>query len=85
MHTLVIQLGRLGDVVQTTPLPRELAAAGAGDPGDRIDLLLLHPNQAAVLGIRCIATIRTMGEDLRPLDDQIAAGFRRRQIPHAQR
>jgi hypothetical protein len=75
MHTLVIQLGRLGDVVQTTPLLRELAAAGSGDPGDRIDLLLLHPNQAAVLGIQGIATIRTMGEDLKPLEDQIAAGF----------
>jgi hypothetical protein len=81
MHTLVIQLGRLGDVVQTTPLLRELAAAGSGDLGDRIDLLLLHPNQAAVLGIQGIATIRTMGEDLKPLEDQIAPGFRRRQIP----
>jgi hypothetical protein len=76
MHTLVIQLGRLRDVLQTTPLLRDLAAAG-----DRVDVLLLHPNQAVILGMKGLATIRTIGEGLKPLDDQIAAGFTTRKIP----
>jgi ADP-heptose:LPS heptosyltransferase len=78
MRTLVIQLGRLGDVIQTTPLLRDLAATDGGAPAD---LLLVHPNQAAILGLPSVATIRTIGEDLKPLDDQIATGFRQRRIP----
>jgi len=78
MRTLVIQLGRLGDVIQTTPLLQDLAATDGGEP---VDLLLLHPNQSAILGNQNVATIRAVSEDLKPLDDQIATGFRQRRIP----
>ena len=78
MRTLVIQLGRLGDVIQTTPLLQDLAATPGGEP---VDLLLLHPNQSAILGHQDVATIRAISEDLKPLDNQIAAGFRQSRIP----
>jgi ADP-heptose:LPS heptosyltransferase len=79
MRTLVIQFGRLGDVIQTTPLLHDLATCRFGG---RTDLLLLDPNQDAILGIQGVATVRTIGERLKPLDDQIAAGFRHGRIPH---
>jgi ADP-heptose:LPS heptosyltransferase len=78
MRTLVIQLGRLGDVIQTTPLLQELATSRLGG---RTDLLLLDPNQDAILGMQGVSTVRTIGEQLKPLDDQIAAGFRHGRIP----
>jgi ADP-heptose:LPS heptosyltransferase len=78
MRTLVIQLGRLGDVIQTTPLLQDLATSRFGG---LTDVLLLDPNQGAILGMQGIATIRTIGEQLKPLDDQIARGFRHGRIP----
>jgi ADP-heptose:LPS heptosyltransferase len=76
LRTLVIQLGRLGDVIQSTPLLRSLTAAG-----EQVDLLPVQPNQAAVTDMAGVTTIRTVGEDRKPLDDQIAAGFPQLQIP----
>jgi ADP-heptose:LPS heptosyltransferase len=77
MHrALIIQLGRLGDVIQTTPLIRELAATG-----DTVDLLLLEPNHTAVLGLAGLATIYTISESLKSLDEAIARNFAGGAIP----
>ena len=75
-RTLVIQLGRLGDVVQTTPLIHELAQSG-----DIVDLLVLTPNETAVCGLRGLTTIFTISEELKSLDDAIARNFSRGEIP----
>jgi ADP-heptose:LPS heptosyltransferase len=80
MSTLVIQLGRLGDVIQTTPLLLQLAAQ---QPGQRLDLLVVEPNHQCVSGLPGLTSVYTVSEDLKPLDDQIASGFPRRQIPPA--
>jgi ADP-heptose:LPS heptosyltransferase len=78
MRTLVIQLGRLGDVIQTTPLLMELAEPGSQN---EIDLLVVRPNQEGVRELPGLSIIHTVGEDLKPLDDRIAEGFERRAIP----
>jgi ADP-heptose:LPS heptosyltransferase len=78
VRTLVIQFGRLGDVIQTTPLLRDLAAS---DSQGSIDLLLVHPNQTALSGISGIAQIRTVRLEAKLLDDQIATGFAQGRIP----
>jgi ADP-heptose:LPS heptosyltransferase len=69
-RTLVIQLGRLGDVVQTTPLLGELAACGA-----QVDVLVLHSTHTALLGFSAVANIITISDSLKPLDDAVACGF----------
>ena len=69
-RTLVIQLGRLGDVIQTTPLLSELAASG-----DHVDVLALRPQHQVLLGCPAVANIITIPESLKPLDDAIACGF----------
>jgi ADP-heptose:LPS heptosyltransferase len=78
VRTLVIQFGRLGDVIQTTPLLRDLAAS---DSQDGIDLLLVHPNQTALSGLSGIAQMRTVRLEAKLLDDQIATGFAQGRIP----
>jgi heptosyltransferase-1 len=75
-RTLVIQLGRLGDVIQATPLLVELAAAG-----DQVDVLVLSSTHTAVLGLSGVANIITIPEALKPLDDAIACEFPRGNIP----
>src|ERR1700742_650992 len=75
-RTLVIQLGRLGDVVQTTALLRELAAAG-----DTTDVLVLRSAHVALLGFSAVANIITIPDSLKALDDAIACGFPHGQIP----
>jgi heptosyltransferase I len=80
MSTLVIRLGRLGDVIQTTPLLLQLAAQ---QPGQRLDLLIVGPNQQCLSGLSGLTSVYTVSEELKPLDDRIAAGFRKRQIPPA--
>jgi ADP-heptose:LPS heptosyltransferase len=75
-RTLVIQLGRLGDVIQTTPLLADLAARG-----DEIDVLVLHSVHTALLGCPAVANIVTISDALKPLDDAIAFGFPHRKIP----
>jgi ADP-heptose:LPS heptosyltransferase len=75
-RTLVIQLGRLGDVIQTTPLLIELAAAG-----DQLDVLVLTSTHTALLGLSAIHTIITIPDKLKPLDDAIACGFPHGNIP----
>src|SRR5215813_1602763 len=78
MSTLVIQLGRLGDVIQTTPLLQQISAK---NPSERLDILLLEPNDECLTGLRGITTIRTVSEDLKLLDDRIAVGFAHHEIP----
>src|SRR5262249_51377129 len=78
MSTLVIQLGRLGDVIQTTPLLRQLSA---NYPSKRLDVLLLEPNDQCLKGLPGVTTLRTITEKLKLLDDRIAVGFARREIP----
>ncbi len=75
-RTLVIQLGRLGDVIQTTPLLVELAAGG-----DQVDVLVLSSTHTAVLGLSGLANIITIPDALKPLDDAIACGFPGWNIP----
>ena len=75
-RTLVIQLGRLGDVIQTTPLLSELAASG-----DHVDVLALRPQHEVLLGCPAVANIITIPESLKPLDDAIACGFPHGKIP----
>jgi ADP-heptose:LPS heptosyltransferase len=75
-RTLVIQLGRLGDVIQTTPLLRELAATG-----DEIDVLVLLSAHEPLLGFSAVANIITIPDSLKPLDDAIACGFPHGKIP----
>jgi ADP-heptose:LPS heptosyltransferase len=75
-RTLVIQLGRLGDVVQTTPLLSEIAAAG-----DMIDVLALRSSHFALLGFPAVGNIVTIPDSLKPLDDAIACGFPHGEIP----
>jgi ADP-heptose:LPS heptosyltransferase len=75
-RTLVIQLGRLGDVVQTTPLLAELAATG-----DEVDVLVLRSAHEPLLGFSAVANIITISDSLKPLDDAIACGFSQAHIP----
>jgi ADP-heptose:LPS heptosyltransferase len=86
MPTLVIQLGRLGDVIQTTPLLQELSRQSGmkcsySETAERIELLVVQPNQEGLRGFKALSAIRTVGEDLKSLDDQIARGFRHGAIP----
>jgi len=76
MRALAIQLGRVGDVIQTTPLLADLAAHG-----DEIDVLILRSTHAAILGCPSIKSIITVANTLKPLDDAIAFGFPHRKIP----
>ena len=50
-RTLFIQLERLGDLIQTTPLLREYRAA---QPETEIHLLLLDENQSALVGFGAV-------------------------------
>ncbi|MBV9887505.1 MAG: glycosyltransferase family 9 protein [Acidobacteria bacterium] len=75
-RTLVIQLGRLGDVIQTTPLLADLAAHG-----DELDVLVLHSVHDALLGCPAVANIITIPDAVKPLDDAIAFGFPLGEIP----
>jgi ADP-heptose:LPS heptosyltransferase len=75
-RTLVIQLGRLGDIIQTTPLLGDLAASG-----DQIDVLALRPQHEVLLGFPAVANIITIPESLKDLDDAIACGFPHGAIP----
>jgi ADP-heptose:LPS heptosyltransferase len=75
-RTLVIQLGRLGDVIQTTPLLADLVAHG-----DEIDVLVLRSTHAAILGCPSVKNIITIADTLKHLDDAIACGFPYRRIP----
>src|ERR1700677_1566821 len=76
MRTLVIQLGRLGDVIQTTPLLAELATVG-----DEVDVLVLRSAHEPLLGFSAVANIITIPDSLKPLDDAIACGFPLGKIP----
>jgi glycosyl transferase family 9 (putative heptosyltransferase) len=98
-RTLVIQLGRLGDVIQTTPLLVELR--GTGTPvypeprracapvgtctgpatGNQVDVLALRSAHEPLLGFSAVANIITIPDSLKPLDDAIACGFPRGEIP----
>src|SRR3984957_6183728 len=73
---LVIQPGRLGDVVQTTPLFSDLAAHG-----DEVDALILRSAHEPLLGFSAVANIITITDSLKPLDDAISGGFRQGKIP----
>lgn len=75
-RTLVIQLGRLGDVIQSTLLLTDLATHG-----DEIDVLVLHSAHTALLGCPAVANIITIPDALKPLDDAIACGFPLGKIP----
>jgi hypothetical protein len=77
MRTLVIQFGRVGDVIQTTPLLRDLSS----DPQNPTDLLLVSPNQHAIAGLGGLSEVRAIGPDARLLDDQIATGFATGKVP----
>jgi ADP-heptose:LPS heptosyltransferase len=84
MRTLVIQLGRLGDVIATTPLLKDLLESRSfTDFQDEIDLLVVHPNQQSISGLRGLSQIRAVPEELKTLDNQIAAGFPLRAVPCA--
>jgi ADP-heptose:LPS heptosyltransferase len=75
-RTLVIQLARLGDVIQTTPLLAELNTAG-----DEVDVLVLRSAHEPLLGFSAVANIITIPGSLKPLDDAIACGFPDGEIP----
>jgi ADP-heptose:LPS heptosyltransferase len=75
-RTLVIQLGRVGDIVQTTPLLTALASRG-----DEVDVLVLHSAHPVLLGCPAVANIITISDALKPLDDAIACGFPVEKIP----
>jgi ADP-heptose:LPS heptosyltransferase len=70
MRTLVIQFGRVGDVIQTTPLLRDLAARSRDT-----DVLLVTPNENALAGLGGLSQVRAVAPDAKLLDDQIATGF----------
>src|SRR5580704_467818 len=75
-RTLVIQLGRLGDVIQTTPLLADLDAIG-----DEVDVLVLRSAHEPLIGFSAVANIITISDSLKPLDDAIACGFPNGKIP----
>jgi ADP-heptose:LPS heptosyltransferase len=75
-RTLVIQLGRLGDAIQTTPLLADLTATG-----DEVDVLVLRSAHEPLLGHTAVANIITIPDSLKPLDDAIACGFPLGKIP----
>ncbi len=75
-RTLVIQLGRLGDVIQTTPLLADLDATG-----DEVDVLVLRSAHEPLIGFSAVANIITIPDSLKPLDDAIAYGFPNGKIP----
>jgi hypothetical protein len=77
MRTLVIQFGRVGDVIQTTPLLRDLSS----DAQNPTDLLLVSPNQYAIASLGGLSDVRAIGPDARLLDDQIATGFATGRVP----
>ena len=78
MRTLVIQFGRVGDVIQTTPLLRDLLS----DLQNPIDLLLVSPNQHAIASLGGLSEVRAIGSDARLLDDQIATGVATEKSSH---
>lgn len=78
MRTLVIQFGRVGDVIQTTPLLQDLVR----DSRNSTEVLLVAPNENAVAGLQGISRIRTVSPDARLLDEQIATQFAAGEIPN---
>ncbi len=76
-RTLVIQLGRLGDVIQTTPLLADLDATG-----DEVDVLVLRSAHEPLIGFSAVANIITIPDSLKPLDDVIALRLPERQNSH---
>lgn len=58
-RSLVIQLNRTGDLIQTTPLIQDLVAE---EPQNRIDLLTLSGNDEVVHGMRGLDRVITVGE-----------------------
>lgn len=58
-RTLVIQLNRTGDLIQTTPLLQDLVNEA---PRDQIDLLVLSGNQEVVQGLSGVERVLTVGE-----------------------
>lgn len=77
MRTLVIQFGRVGDVIQTTPLLEDLAR----DSRNSTEVLLVAPNENALAGLAGISQIRVVASNAKFLDDQIATQFAAGQVP----
>src|ERR1700722_18236500 len=75
-RTLVIQLGRLGDIIQTTPLLADLAAGG-----DEVEVLVLRSTHEPLLESSAVSHIITIRDSLKSLDDAIACGFPLGKIP----
>jgi ADP-heptose:LPS heptosyltransferase len=75
-RTLVIQLGRLGDIIQTTPLLADLAAGG-----DEVEVLVLRSTHEPLLESSAVSHIITIRDSLKSLDDAIACGFPNGKIP----
>ncbi|MHC4945352.1 MAG: glycosyltransferase family 9 protein [Planctomycetota bacterium] len=78
-RVLVIQLERLSEVIQTTPLLQDIAAA---HPKCTIDLMLLAGNPSIVEGLPGLGTIFTLPEaEVYDLNREVQACFRKKQIP----
>ena len=59
-RTLFIQLERLGDLIQTTPLLREYRSA---QPETEIHLLLLDENQSALGGFSAVNRFHSLPQN----------------------
>ncbi len=78
---LLVQLGRLGDVIQTTPLIRELADS---QPQDEIDLLLCAEFKGALDGLGGLRNLYTLPISwFDRLEKPITEGFKAGRIPDA--
>jgi len=74
---LFIQLERVGDLVMGTPLIQDLIQS---TPRAQVDLLVMEGCENAVRGLPGLGEIRTLSDKLRGLDDELAQGFKRREI-----
>lgn len=75
----MIQLERLGDLVQTTPLLQDLLKA---DPECLIDLLVLEGNQIVVRDLPGVDPVRAIPEhEVAALSLEVEACFRKRELP----
>jgi ADP-heptose:LPS heptosyltransferase len=81
-RVLIIQLSRLGDVIQTTPLLKDWLA---GRPGDRIDVLLFDQHRRVLDGLDGLHEVKGLPSVSRyqEIEAELLAGLKHNAIPAA--
>jgi ADP-heptose:LPS heptosyltransferase len=81
-RVLVIQLSRLGDVIQSTPLLMEWMACR---PEDQIDVLVQEQNRQVLDGLSGLHRVRSIPDAnaYRQIEKQLKDGFNTHQVPQS--